>query len=113
MESLKPLGSKFIEIGYNAEFTESLGESLKEKYEDVAGTTLMNINTRKQTLVPKIQQLLGQVVLPECGGNQGSSEFLEFVEWTKKALEIIQQPVQPKKAAPSNVGGIDFGSLLS
>ena len=113
LESLKPLGSKFIEIGYNAEFTESLGESLKEKYEDVAGTTLMNINTRKQTLVPKIQQLLGQVVLPECGGNQGSSEFLEFVEWTKKALEIIQQPVQPKKAAPSNVGGIDFGSLLS
>ena len=113
LESLKPLGSKFIEIGYNAEFTESLGESLKEKYEDVAGTTLMNINTRKQTLVPKIQQLLGQVVLPECGGNQGSSEFLEFVEWTKKALEIIQQPVQPKKTAPSNVGGIDFGSLLS
>ena len=57
--------------------------------------------------------VVGQVVLPECGGNQGSSEFLEFVEWTKKALEIIQQPVQPKKAAPSNVGGIDFGSLLS
>lgn len=49
----------------------------------------------------------------KCGGNQGSSEFLEFVEWTKKALEIIQQPVQPKKTAPSNVGGIDFGSLLS
>ena len=112
LESLNPLGGKFVEIGFSEKFTEDMGESLKEKYEEVAGTTLLNIDARKQALVPKIQQLLGQIVLPECGGNQGSSEFLEFVEWTKKALEIIQKPVQPKKAAPSNVGGIDFGSLL-
>lgn len=112
LESLNPLGDKFCEVGFNEKFTEDMGESLKEKYEEVAGTTLLNIEARKQALVPKIQQLLGQVVLPECGGNQGSSEFLEFVEWTKKALEILQKPVQPKKAAPSNVGGIDFGSIL-
>lgn len=112
LESLNPLGGRFTEIGYGEKFTEDLGESLKEKYEEVAGTALLNIEARKQALIPKIQQLLGQVVLPECGGNQGSPEFIEFVGWTKKALEIIQQPVQPKKAASTNLGGIDFGSLL-
>ena len=64
LESLQALGSKFVEIGYSQDFTEELGESLKEKYEDVAGTTLLNIATRKQTLIPKIQELLGKVVLP-------------------------------------------------
>ena len=113
LESLQALGSKFVEIGYSQDFTEELGESLKEKYEDVAGTTLLNIATRKQTLIPKIQELLGKVVLPECGGNQGSAEFQEFVVWTKKALDIIQQPVQPKKAPMENYGGINFDSLLS
>lgn len=113
LESLQALGSKFVEIGYSQDFTEELGESLKEKYEDVAGTTLLNITTRKQTLIPKIQELLGKVVLPECGGNQGSAEFQEFVVWTKKALDIIQQPVQPKKAPMENYGGINFDSLLS
>ena len=112
LESLQPLGNKFMEIGYSSEFTEELGESLKEKYEDVAGATLLNIITRKQTLIPKIQQLLGQVVLPECGGNQGSPEFQEFVVWTKKALDIIQQPVKPKKSVTDGIG-IDFESLLS
>lgn len=115
LESLKPLADKFSGIGYSEAFTEDLGESLKDKYEEVASTTLMNVNTRKQTLIPKIQTLLGQVVLPECGGNQGSPEFLEFVEWTKKALAIIQDPtpIKRKNASPeNNVGGIDFGSLL-
>jgi hypothetical protein len=77
----------------------------------------MNIELRKQTMIPKVQQLLGQVVLPECGGNQGSPEFLEFVGWTRKALAIIQDPTPIKrKNAPqqdNNVGGIDFSSLLS
>lgn len=115
LESLSPLADKFSGIGFSAAFTEDLGESLKDKYEEVASTTLMNVNTRKQTLIPKIQTLLGQVVLPECGGNQGSPEFLEFVGWTKKALEIIQDPTPIKRknaSAMDNVGGIDFGSLL-
>ena len=76
----------------------------------------MHIEQRKQTLIPKVQQLLAQVVLPECGGNQGSAEFLEFVGWTKKALAIIQDPTPIKRknaAAQNNVGGIDFSSLLS
>lgn len=116
LESLKPLADKFSQIGYNTEvFTEELGETLKEQYEDAASSTLMNVNTRKQTLIPKVQELLGQVVLPECGGNQGSAEFLEFVEWTKKALTIIQDPtpIKRKNNADNTVGGIDFGSLLS
>lgn len=116
LETLSPLAEKFTGIGYSQAFTEELGEKLKNKYEEVASSTLMNIELRKQTMIPKVQQLLGQVVLPECGGNQGSSEFLEFVEWTKKALAIIQDPTPIKRKNDStqtnSIGGIDFGNLL-
>lgn len=116
LETLKPLADKFTGIGYSPAFTEDFGEELKDKYEEVASTTLMNIELRKQTMIPKVQQLLAQVILPECGGNQGSPEFLEFVGWTKKALAIIQDPTPIKRknaqAAANNVGGIDFASLL-
>lgn len=116
LETLKPLAEKFTGIGYSPAFTEELGENLKDKYEEVASTTLMNIELRKQTMIPKVQQLLGQIVLPECGGNQGSPEFLEFVGWTKKALTIIQDPtpIKRKNNSPEadSIGGIDFGSLL-
>lgn len=115
LESLRPLANTFMGIGTSQAFTEEFGDELKDKYEEVGSTTLMNIETRKQTLIPKIQQLLGTVVLPECGGNQGSPEFLEFVGWTKKALAIIQDPTPIKrKNAPQqdSIGGIDFGSLL-
>lgn len=117
LETLNALADKFTGIGYSPKFTEDFGEQLKEMYEDVASTTLLNIELRKQTMIPKVQQLLAQVVLPECGGNQGAPEFLEFVGWTKKALAIIQDPtpIKRKNAAQQagNVGGIDFGSLLS
>lgn len=115
LSTLKPLADRFTGIGYSPAFTEEFGEELKDKYEEVASTTLMNIELRKQTMIPKVQQLLAQVVLPECGGNQGSPEFLEFVGWTKKALAIIQDPTPIKRKnaqQQSNVGGIDFGSLL-
>lgn len=116
LETLSPLAEKFTGIGYSQAFTEELGEKLKNKYEEVASSTLMNIELRKQTMIPKVQQLLGQVVLPECGGNQGSPEFLEFVEWTKKALAIIQDPTPIKRKNDStqtnSIGGIDFGNLL-
>lgn len=116
LETLKPLADRFTGIGYSPAFTEQFGEELKDKYEEIASTTLMNIETRKQTMIPKVQQLLAQVVLPECGGNQGSPEFLEFVGWTKKALTIIQDPtpIKRKNAGPQggNIGGIDFSSLL-
>ena len=116
LETIKALSDRFTGIGYSPEFTEDFGEILKDKYEEEASTTLMHIEQRKQTLIPKVQQLLAQVVLPECGGNQGSAEFLEFVGWTKKALAIIQDPTPIKRknaAAQNNVGGIDFSSLLS
>ena len=117
LETLKPLADKFTGIGYSPAFTEDFGEELKDKYEEVASTTLMNIELRKQTMIPKVQQLLGQVVLPECGGNQGSPEFLEFVGWTKKALAMIQDPTPIKRKNAQqqggNIGGIDFSSLLS
>lgn len=115
LETLNPLADKFTSIGYSPSFTESLGEELKDKYEEVASTTLLNVETRKQTMIPKVQQLLAQIVLPECGGNQGSQEFLEFVGWTRKALAMIQDPtpIKRKNATQSdNIGGIDFGSLL-
>lgn len=116
LETLSPLAEKFTGIGYSQAFTEELGEKLKNKYEEVASSTLMNIELRKQTMIPKVQQLLGQVVLPECRGNQGSPEFLEFVEWTKKALAIIQDPTPIKRKNDStqtnSIGGIDFGNLL-
>lgn len=117
LETLKPLADKFTGIGYSLAFTEEFGEELKEKYEEAASGTLMNVELRKQTMIPKVQQLLAQVVLPECGGNQGSPEFLEFVGWAKKALSIIQDPTPIKRKnagqADANIGGIDFGSLLA
>ena len=115
LEMLKPLSDKFTGIGYSQQFTEVFGETLKDKYEEVASTTLMNVEQRKQTLIPKVQQLLAQVVLPECGGNQGSPEFMEFVEWTRKALAIIQDPKPIKRkntGAQDTIGGIDFSSLV-
>lgn len=116
LETLKPLADKFTGIGYSPAFTEEFGEELKDKYEEAAAGPLMNIELRKQTMIPKVQQLLVQVVLPECGGNQGSPEFLEFVGWARKALAIIQDPTPIKRKnagqADANIGGIDFGSLL-
>lgn len=116
LETLKPLADKFTGIGYSPAFTEEFGDELKDKYEEIASTSLMNIELRKQTMIPKVQQLLAQVVLPECGGNQGSPEFLEFVKWTKKAITIIQDPTPIKRknatGPSSSIGGIDFGSLL-
>lgn len=116
LETLTPLAEKFTGIGYSQAFTEDFGETLRDKYEEVASTTLLNVETRKQTMIPKVQQLLGQIALPECGGNQGAPEFLEFVGWTKKALTIIQDPTPIKRknasGQTSNIGGIDFSSLL-
>lgn len=115
LETLNPLAQTFMGIGTSQKFTEDLGEELKDKYEEVASTTLLNIETRKQTLIPKVQQLLGQIVLPECNGNQGSPEFLEFVGWIKKALAIIQDPtpIRRRNAPQQNIiGGIDFGNLM-
>lgn len=117
LETLKPLADKFTGIGYSPLFTEDFGEELKDKYEEIASTTLLNVEIRKQTMIPKVQQLLSQIVLQECGGNQGSPEFLEFVGWTRKALAMIQDPTPIiRKNAPQqqgNIGGIDFSSLLS
>lgn len=116
IETRTPLAEKFLGIGYCPSFTEEFGEILKDKYEEIASTSLMNVELRKQTLIPKVQQLLAQVVLPECGGNQGAREFLEFVEWTKKALAMIQDPTPIKRnngaAQSGTIGGIDFSSLV-
>ena len=116
LETLNAISDHFTGIGFSQKFTEDFGEELKDKYEEVASTELMHIEKRKQVLIPKIQQLLAQVVLPECGGNQGSPEFLEFVGWTKKALTIIQDPTPIKRknsgSQGGTIGGIDFSSLL-
>lgn len=117
LETLNDLADKFTGIGHSEKFTEELGEELKDKYEEIASTTLLNVETRKQMMIPKIQQLLSQIILPECGGNQGSQEFQKFVGWTRKALAMIQDPTPIiRKNAPQqqgNIGGIDFSSLLS
>lgn len=86
LEILKPLADTFTGITYSEGFTEMFGKSLKEKFETALRGDYLHVEKRKE-LITKIQELIKDVILPECGNNQGSEEFLFF---RQKALETIE-----------------------
>ncbi len=89
-EVLSPLADKFTEIGYSDKFTESFGEGLKTDFEQEMKTTYLNVNERQTILVPKIQEIAQKILLPECGGNAGSEQFVFYRTAAMKALELIK-----------------------
>lgn len=91
LETLKPIATKFSEIGLSEAFTETFCEDVKVQVEEKFHGEFLHIENRVTELRPKIQQLLIGSILPETGNNQGSKEFLEFAEAAKKAIEILKQ----------------------
>lgn len=89
-ETLSPLADKFTGIGYCEKFTEDFCEEYKEIIEKEFKTTYLNINERQATLIPKVQEIAQKILLPECGGNAGSEEFLFYRAAAMKALELIK-----------------------
>lgn len=91
LEVLTPYADKFTEIGANMElFTEDFGESIKERVEEAFKNEYLNVNKRQTELVPKVQALIKEVILPECNGNQGSTKFLEFRQYALQALTLLK-----------------------
>lgn len=90
LEILSPMADKFTEIPYCAKFTEELGEDLKAKFATALKTDYLHVEKRK-ALVGEVQQLIKNVILPECGGNQGAEQFLFFKDAALKAIELINK----------------------
>lgn len=89
IEVLKPMADKFTEIPYAATFTEELGKSWEEQLTTALRTDYLHVDKRKE-LVTRIQHLVKDVILPECGGNTGAESFLFFREAGLKALELVK-----------------------
>lgn len=89
IEVLKPIADKFTDIPYAATFTEELGKSWEEQLTTALRTDYLHVDKRKE-LVAKIQHLVKDVILPECGGNTGAESFLFFREAGLKALELVK-----------------------
>jgi len=90
LEVLKPLADKFTEIPYSSSFTKSFGEELSEKTISALKGEYFHVEKRKE-LVTRVQALIKDVILPECGGNQGTEQFGFFREAALKAIEIIKK----------------------
>lgn len=91
LETLKPIASKFSEIGLSEEFTEDFCENVKAQVEKAFKGQYMHIDNRVAELRPKIQELLNTILLPETGNNQGSQEFQEYVAAAKIAMETLKK----------------------
>ena len=89
-EVLNPIANKFTEIPFNSEiFTETFGEHLREKIEEELKSKYLHVEKRG-ILITKIQNLYNEIILPEFGGNEGTSECRFFAEQSEKAMEIIE-----------------------
>lgn len=89
LEILNPLADKFTEIPYCAKFGEAFGEDLKAKFETALKTDYLHVDKRK-ALIAEIQGLIKNVILPECGNNQGAEQFLFFKDAALEAIELVK-----------------------
>lgn len=89
LEILNPFADKFTEIPYSSKFTEEFGEDLADKLKSALKTDYLHVEKRK-ALVTQIQKLIKEVILPECGGNQGGEQFLFFKDAALKAIELVK-----------------------
>ncbi|MDH6343609.1 hypothetical protein M2480_002405 [Parabacteroides sp. PFB2-12] len=91
MEILKPLSdNRFTDMIYGEFFTEAYGDGLKEKFEQAMRGEYLHVEKR-QELVAKVQELVVNTILPECGNNQGSEQFLFWSRAAETALDNIEQ----------------------
>lgn len=91
VEILKPLSdNRFCEMIYGEFFTEEFGDALREKFENAIKGEYLHVEKRNE-LVTGIQDLIVNTILPECGGNQGSEQFIFWSNAAEKALDIIEQ----------------------
>lgn len=91
LETLNPLADKFTEIPFAYEtFTENFGEELQEKVEAALKDEYFHINKRSE-LIKNIQQLIVNIILPECNNNKGSELFRFFNQQAEAAMDVIEQ----------------------
>lgn len=91
VEMLNPLSDNlFTDIVYNECFTEEFGETLKEKFTQSIRGEYLHVEKRNE-LLTRIQELVVNIILPECGGNQGSENFIFWSQKAEKALDLIEQ----------------------
>lgn len=89
LEILNPYADKFTEIPYSPKFTEEFGEELAGKLHAALKTEYLHVEKRKE-LVAAIQKLIKEIILPECGGNQGAENFLFFKDAALKAIGLVK-----------------------
>ena len=89
LEILSPLADKFTEIPYCEKFTEKLGEEFKAKFDTALKADYLHVDKRKE-LITEIQLLITKIILPECGSNQGSEQFVFFKDAALKSIELIK-----------------------
>ena len=89
LEILEALADNFTEIPYSEKFTEKLGEDLKTKFETALKTDYLHVDKRKE-LITKIQHLIVNIILPECGNNQGTEQFIFFKDAALQSIGLIK-----------------------
>lgn len=90
LETLTPIANKFTEIPFIYEtFTEAFGEQLKAKVAEALQGEYLHVEKRK-TLLTAVQQLIREVILPECDNNKGSEKFIFFNKQAEAAMDVIE-----------------------
>ncbi|GAE82795.1 tubulin-like doman-containing protein [Bacteroides reticulotermitis] len=89
LEVLEPMADKFIDIPFCDKFKEEFGEDLKAKFATALKADYLHVEKRKM-LVTEIQGLIKNVILPECGNNQGTEQFLFFKDAALQAIELVK-----------------------
>ncbi|GBU08688.1 hypothetical protein AwDysgo_20190 [Bacteroidales bacterium] len=90
LEVLNPFADTFTGIINSAKFNEEFGETLREKVRLALKNEYLHVDKRNE-LVTGIQELIVKIILPECGGNQGSQEFKFFSDRAEQALDLIEK----------------------
>lgn len=88
LEVLEPMADSFTQIGYSVTFTEEFGEELKAAFEEAMRNDYLHV-AKRQELIKRVQSLIKDIILPECGGNTGTEKFQEFRAAALRALELI------------------------
>lgn len=90
LEILTPLADRFTDICFTDKFTEEFGEQLRERLQNALKTEYLHEGKRSE-LITRIQQLIGTIILPECGNAQGSEQFLFFARHAERAMDLIEK----------------------
>lgn len=88
LETIKPMADTFTGICASDAFTEFFCEDL----EAAVKKELKNkYATRREELIPALQQLLNDTILPETGGNSASRLFISYIGHARTAKDLLKQ----------------------